>query len=136
RAVGADMAADGTLRDYRDLARATPEPLSVPAREPGRAYARPRSPYDRFLDAVVVVSTPDGIGTGFFVSADGYIVTNRHVIGNMGAVSVKLRAGPTLTATTVADSRAKDLALLKIGGEGFRWLELSTGADAGVCREA
>jgi S1-C subfamily serine protease len=135
RAVGAQMAADDSLRDYRSVATAAPG--SLPASRDGvaHAYARPSSPYDRFLDAVVVVSTPAGIGSGFFVSSDGYIVTNRHVIGDRATASVKIRSGPSLTAATVAASPEKDLALLKISGDGFRRLELSTGADAGVGRE-
>lgn len=134
-AVGAQMAADGTLRDYRSVANATPAAPRDSRDDVARAYARPASLYDRFLDAVVIVVTPTGIGSGFFVSSDGYIVTNRHVIGNRATASVKIRSGPTLTATTVAESREKDLALLKINGDGFRRLELSTGDDAGIGRE-
>lgn len=135
RGVGAQIAADGALRDYRSVASATPGAPPTSRDDVARAYARPSSPYDRFLDAVVVVSTPTAIGSGFFVSSDGYIVTNRHVIGDRATASVKIRSGPTLTATTVAESREKDLALLKVNGEGFRRLELSTGEDAGVGRE-
>lgn len=135
RAVGADMAADGRLREYKDVAAGRPAPRNETAGGPSVAYARPASPYDRLLDGVVVITTPTGLGSGFFVSADGYIVTNHHVVGNRGVVSVKLRSGETLTGTVVADSRVKDLALVKVNVDGHRWLELSSGAEAGVGRE-
>ncbi|MGE5148259.1 MAG: S1C family serine protease [Candidatus Eiseniibacteriota bacterium] len=142
RDVGAKMAADATLRDYRATVRETPvQPRDTGGdvarayAAPGGRYTQPRSLYDRFLDAVVVISTPSAIGTGFFISPDGYIVTNHHVIGERATASVKLRSGPTLTAVTVATNSIKDLALLKISGDGFRWLELSTGAEAGVGRD-
>ena len=135
RAVGDDMAADGRLRDYKEVAGVQPDMRTTIKNEGGSTYATPSSPYDRLLDGVVVITTPGAIGSGFFVSSDGYIVTNRHVVGSRGLVSVKVRSGLTLTGTVVAESQEKDLALLKVSGEGHRWLELSTGADAGVGRE-
>jgi hypothetical protein len=52
-------------------------------------------------------------GTGFFVSKDGYIVTNEHVID--GCLSVKAhRNGIDFESTIVSSDRVNDLALLKI----------------------
>ncbi len=58
----------------------------------------------------------DSTGTGFFVSSDGYLVTNHHVIANGKQFAV--RQGETLRpATIVAVDEANDLALLKVPQE-------------------
>jgi S1-C subfamily serine protease len=66
-------------------------------------------------------------GSGFFVSADGYFITNDHVVRN--ARRVKLKVGnDVFPATVVKEDAANDLALLKASGQ-FKALGLST-ADA------
>jgi hypothetical protein len=52
-------------------------------------------------------------GTGFFISKDGYIVTNQHVIDGCLLVTVH-RGGVELESTIVSSDRQNDLALLKI----------------------
>jgi serine protease Do len=52
-------------------------------------------------------------GSGFFVSADGYIVTNNHVIRNARDVRVTMDDGKTVEARVVATDPRTDLALLK-----------------------
>jgi serine protease Do len=61
-----------------------------------------------------------GGGTGFFVTQDGYIVTNKHVISDEGAVfTVLTNDGRTLDATVVATHPFEDLAVLDVEGEGY-----------------
>lgn len=55
-----------------------------------------------------------GIGTGFFVSRDGMVLTNQHVIGNCDVVSVSPATGETATADVVASKPGSDLALLRV----------------------
>ena len=57
-----------------------------------------------------------GQGSGFFISADGYIVTNNHVIANAQKVEVSLEDGTTLGAKVVGTDKNTDLALLKVDG--------------------
>jgi len=52
-------------------------------------------------------------GSGFFVSADGYIVTNNHVVENAGAVTVTTDDGRTLEAKVIGTDPKTDVALLK-----------------------
>jgi serine protease Do len=67
----------------------------------------------------------EGIGTGFVVSADGLIATNLHVIGEGRAITVELADGTRHEATAVhASDRSRDLAVLRIKGEGLTPLEL------------
>src|SRR5947209_8947421 len=59
------------------------------------------------------------VGTGSIVSADGYIVTNKHVVNNAYHVEVTLYDGTHVRAQVVAVARSFDLALLKIDKTGL-----------------
>ena len=64
-------------------------------------------------------------GSGFFISADGYIVTARHVVANASAVDVQLAEEDTRTATVIATEEKGDVALVKLSGiEDHAFLEL------------
>jgi 2-alkenal reductase len=53
-------------------------------------------------------------GSGFFVDAEGHIVTNAHIVSMAGDVRVTLHDGRTLDATLLGSSRADDLAILQV----------------------
>jgi serine protease Do len=53
-------------------------------------------------------------GSGFFISADGYIVTNNHVVEHATDVQVTLQDGRNMAATVIGTDKKTDLALLKI----------------------
>jgi serine protease Do len=55
-----------------------------------------------------------GQGSGFFISADGYLVTNNHVVDNAGSVEVVMDDGRTLDAKVVGTDSKTDIALLKV----------------------
>ena len=57
---------------------------------------------------------PLGIGSGFVISADGYIVTNHHVVNNADQIIVTLTDGEEFEAELQGSDSATDLALLKI----------------------
>jgi serine protease Do len=57
-----------------------------------------------------------GQGSGFFISPDGYIVTNNHVVANAVKVEVLTDAGATLEAKVVGTDPKSDLALIKVDG--------------------
>lgn len=67
-----------------------------------------------------------GKGTGFFVSSDGYIVTNRHVVDQQGSAlyGVTMANGKKLTAEVVARDQVFDIAVLKVSGRGYPALTL------------
>lgn len=56
----------------------------------------------------------DAAGSGFVLSADGYIVTNDHVIDGADSISVTLDDGTSEEATLVGADRRSDLAVLRI----------------------
>jgi serine protease Do len=64
-----------------------------------------------------------GGGSGFLVSADGYAVTNRHVVSDEDAeYTVFTNDGKKYSAKVVARDPALDLAVIKITGSGFPYL--------------
>ena len=69
-----------------------------------------------------------GQGSGFFVSADGYAVTNNHVIDGADKVEVTTDAGKTYTAKVIGTDARTDVALIKVdGGSDFPFAKLSEG---------
>src|SRR2546426_23230 len=54
------------------------------------------------------------VGSGFILSADGYIVTNNHVVDDATAIQVKLADGRELAAKVVGRDPKTDLSLLKV----------------------
>jgi S1-C subfamily serine protease len=60
-----------------------------------------------------------GVGSGIIVSADGYVLTNRHVVENSASLTVALFDGRELTGTVVSVSDETDLALVKVDATGL-----------------
>jgi serine protease Do len=58
-------------------------------------------------------------GSGFFVSSDGFIVTNNHVIDHAEEIKVVLKDGKELKAVLVGRDEATDLAVIRVEGHGF-----------------
>lgn len=66
-----------------------------------------------------------GIGTGFLITKDGYILTNQHVIENAASVTVQLNGKKKeIPAQVVGQDRDLDLAVLKIEGSNYPVLTL------------
>ncbi len=94
--------------------------------------AAPKSKYDHWLNSVVVVRSSIGEGTGFFITADGLLVTNHHVVGGDNRVYIGLRQGGSTTGTVVALDEDLDLALVSVPVESPDFLELARPNEGGV----
>jgi serine protease Do len=66
-----------------------------------------------------------GEGSGFFISADGYAVTNNHVVDHAKTVTVTTDDGKIHTATVVGTDPRSDLALIKVEGSGFPFVKFA-----------
>jgi serine protease Do len=55
-------------------------------------------------------------GSGFFISADGYVVTNNHVVSNAKTVEITTDDGKTYDAKVIGNDAKTDMALLKVDG--------------------
>lgn len=73
-----------------------------------------------------------GMGSGFIISGDGYVVTNNHVVENARQVVVRLPDRQEFDAEVVGLDPRSDLAVLKIEGEGLPTLSLAEGRDVKV----
>ena len=73
-------------------------------------------------------------GSGFFISSDGYIVTNNHVVENATDIKVTLagKEERQLKATIVGRDEATDLALIKVEGKNFPFVSFENSAKPRV----
>lgn len=76
--------------------------------------------------------TAQGTGSGFFISADGYIVTNNHVVADATSIRVTLSDGRELDAELVGRDQATDLAVIKVEGGQFPFVSFEENAEPRV----
>lgn len=74
---------------------------------------------DAVISSVVVVENYQrnklaGIGSGFVYDAEGYIMTNHHVVEDASEIKVILYSGETVSATVVGSDEYADIAVIKI----------------------
>jgi serine protease Do len=65
-------------------------------------------------------------GSGFFISSDGYIVTNNHVVEHASRVTVTLADSRTMSAKVIGVDKKTDVALLKAEGSDFPYVAFSS----------
>jgi serine protease Do len=98
---------------------------------------QPGAPFDRFFRQF---GMPDGMpngaeprnrrgaaaeGSGFFISADGYAVTNNHVVDHAKTVQVVTDDGKILTAKVIGTDSKTDIALIKVDGNDFPFVKFA-----------
>lgn len=76
----------------------------------------------------VVVVFSDGSGSGFLVSADGYLITNQHVVGGAKYVKLKWLDGSETIGEVVRSDARRDVALVKTDARGRAPLSLRLSA--------
>jgi serine protease Do len=70
-----------------------------------------------------------GLGSGYIISSDGYIVTNDHVAGNATKITVTLTDGRSFDAKVIGSDNASDICLLKIDGDDLPFVTLGNSDD-------
>jgi serine protease Do len=76
------------------------------------------------LPAVVTVSTSKGSGSGFFISSDGVVVTNAHVVQGESMATVTTASGRSMESTHLYVDEGRDLALIKVPARDNPFLKL------------
>ncbi|MGI8927668.1 MAG: S1C family serine protease [Tepidiformaceae bacterium] len=86
--------------------------------------------------SVVRIAVGGGVGSGFVVSEDGYIITNNHVVASSGrptaGIEVTTSDGAVHSARLIGGDPRSDLALIKIEATGLRALKLGSLAETVV----
>lgn len=71
-----------------------------------------------------------GTGSAFWISHDGWLLTNAHVTGTASTVDLRLDSGKIISARVVKTDKEKDLALLKAESSQEMWLPVYTGKSS------
>jgi serine protease Do len=66
---------------------------------------------------------PRGVGSGFIVSSDGYLLTNHHVVDGADEIYVTLTDKRELKAKLIGSDKRTDVAVVKVEGSGFPTLK-------------
>ncbi|MBQ9390432.1 MAG: serine protease [Synergistaceae bacterium] len=98
------------LEAIRQRQEKTPTPQVV-INNPPADYAQL---VERVMPSILFIQTDKGRGSGFFVSPNGDILTNYHVIESAEYISVTTQYGQTVTALVKDFDSVKDIALLKV----------------------
>jgi serine protease Do len=99
---------------------------NIPARTPRRQFPRGQDPFEQFFGEDFWERFGGGrgpsrqrsLGSGFVIDADGYIVTNRHVVEGADDIDVQFSTGKSFKAKLVGEDAKTDVALLKITPQG------------------
>lgn len=129
-AAAANLAGDKGLFDLlrRDVltVHTEPDPIRDAALQLGavRQLANPIRRNVPLIQAasVTILIGDAGHGSGFFISDQGHILTNAHVVGNAATVPVRLSNGTTVVGRVLRRHEPRDVALVKIDAVGTRAL--------------
>ncbi len=102
------------------LDREMPFPKGSPMEQFFRRFGMPDMP-----NAPRGRNFTSGQGSGFLISADGYAVTNNHVVEKASTVEVAFDDGKTYSAKVIGTDPRTDLALIKIDGSNFPFVKLA-----------
>jgi serine protease Do len=91
-------------------------PKDSPLGRFSRRFDQPNTPGARSSSRGRTILT--GQGSGFFISADGYAVTNFHVVEKADNVEVTVDDGRVLSAKVIGADQRSDVALIKVDGAG------------------
>ncbi len=130
------VAAEMTLPNFTALAKQTgPAVVNIVARdnadENAATQADPNSELYRFFGIPNQPQNRDRVsgGSGFIISEDGTILTNRHVVEGADKIIVTLMDRREFEAELVGEDEASDIAVLKIAGNDFPKLKLAESDD-------
>lgn len=74
----------------------------------------------------------EGIGSGFIVTSDGYVLTNNHVVENATKITVTLKDGREFSGRVVGTDSTSDVAVVKIAGTNLPTIQLGDSSTLSV----
>lgn len=104
---GADGSDDDPAQEFFRRFFGVPVPKAQPAPTPRGRRKAPQQQEEE---------VPRGVGSGFIISQDGYILTNTHVVEGASEVYVKLTDKREFKAKVIGSDKRTDVAVLKIEG--------------------
>lgn len=150
---GQSLFAHANLPDFTELVeQASPAVVNISTRQkvPDRAVAGNRLPMpdleglpplfrEFFERSIPQMPQPRGqqrearsLGSGFIISADGYVLTNNHVVADADEIIVRLSDRSELEAKLIGADPASDVALLKVDGKNLPTVTLGRSEDLKV----
>ena len=139
---------DADMFEYFEQYYTSDLDISIPAADTGTGVTLTFSPttgadmslqdiYKQVNPAVVsILCYQDGQkfswGSGVIFTADGYIITNTHVLQGVDAADVKLSDGETYSARLVGSDTTTDIAVLKIQGQNLPYADFADSANCQV----
>jgi serine protease DegQ len=130
------QASAAAILSYSDAARrATPAVVNILTsdRLGGPVERAPRDPGTRrFGDGAPRSDSGSNLGSGVIASADGYILTNHHVLEEEGETEVVLADGQRIQAKLVGSDPETDLAVLKADRDGLPAIEFGDPSRAAI----
>jgi Do/DeqQ family serine protease len=130
-APAAPLVVDGTRTSYADVVeRTSPAVVRIEAEHKQSKASVQQSPPDDFFRQFQIPQQnrrpqlERGVGSGVLVSADGSILTNHHVVDGAEKITVLMSDNKSYDAKIVGTDQPSDLAVLKIEGANFPFLNL------------
>ena len=122
-----------TLPDFTALVEANAPAVVNISTEQKRGGAQVQVPemFRRFFEGMedpfqMPEQEGESLGSGFVISADGYILTNHHVVTNATRIIVRMQDGSEKDAELIGSDPRSDLALLKIDGKGLPTVKIGS----------
>ena len=129
------LVARETIPPAATNASAVPASLALPSVVPGSISEIAATAQPAVVQLNIGGDAGEGTGSGFVISADGYIITNHHVAGvagSGGTIDVAFSDGTVETGRLVGSNPGYDIAVVKVNRTGLPALPLGTSGDLNV----
>ena len=116
--------ADRSMRGRTAIPQGMPDfPKNSPFYHFFRHFGMPGTITTATATARPAIISTQAQGSGFFISADGYIVTNDHVVDHATEVTITTADGKSMPAKVIGVDSKTDLALFKAQGADFPFVD-------------